>query len=167
MLTWAILLSYGFYRFYSLVTLNDYDILTEIQKDHFEESYAVGTLAGFNVAATVTSYGAIEEEEDPEIGTLEFYTKSWKDDLSPLVFTKLRTRKCTLADFDTVDLDEEYFEQAHDQDHEVEEATFYPIHKESVSYVGYIPSMKCIDEPFEIYGSFDTNIASNLMVTFE
>ena len=116
MLTWVILLSYGFYRFYSLVTLNDYDILSEIQKDHFKESYAVGTPAGFNVAATVTSYGAIDETEDPEIGTLEFYTKSWKDDLSPLIFTKLRTRKCTLADFDTDDLDGEFFEQALDQD---------------------------------------------------
>ena len=36
-----------------------------------------------------------------------------------------------------------------------------------MSYVGYIGSMKCIDEPFELYGSFNTNIASNLMVTFE
>ena len=26
--------------------------------------------------------------------------------------------------------------------------------------------MKCIDEPFEMFGDFDTNIANNLMISF-
>jgi len=29
-----------------------------------------------------------------------------------------------------------------------------------------VEKLKCIDEPFEIYGSYDTNKAKNLMVTF-
>ena len=35
-----------------------------------------------------------------------------------------------------------------------------------MSYSSYVPKMKCIAEPYEIYGDFNTNIANNLMATF-
>jgi len=43
---------------------------------------------------------------------------------------------------------------------------FYPLHFKSESLADYIPTMQCIDEPYALYGDFDTNIAHNLMVTF-
>ena len=158
LLTWSILLAFALYRFVFLLDRSDYEILTEVQPDFFEETFALDSSNGFNVAAAVTSFGKIEDEEDPEIGTLEFYLKSWKDDLSPLVFTKLKSRKCTLDDFK-----DDHVNDDNDGSH----SKFNPVHKESKSLFGYVPNMKCIDEPFKIFGSFNTNTASNLMITFE
>lgn len=111
---------------------------------------------GFRIAVTVTSFGDLSEIEDPSIGTVEFYLKSWTDEVNadPLTFKKLKTRTCDRKlDFgDGADNEGKSF--------------FNPLHSKSTSYQGYIKKMKCVDEPFEIFGDYNTNVASNLMVTF-
>lgn len=107
------------------------------------------------VAAAVTAYGDYSDNEDPSIGTLEFYIKGWLDDGSPIKFTKLKTRPCTLEEF------------SFQSDKVKRDTPFWQIHVKSDSYKDYIPSMKCIDEDYELYGEFETNVAHNLMVVFE
>jgi len=57
--------------------------LTEVQDHYFKEDFAISAKDGFRVAAGVTTAGNFDEEEDPEIGTVEFYIKGWKDDGLP------------------------------------------------------------------------------------
>lgn len=109
---------------------------------------------GFNIAAKVTGYSDYNDIEDPSIGTVEFYLKSWLDDGSPIKFTKVKTRPCSLADFQGE-------AGASDDDQ------FFPMHFKSQSYKRYVPAMKCLDEDISIYGDFNTNIAASFMVVFE
>ena len=51
---------------------------------------------------------------------------------------------------------------------ETSEYGFYPVSESAQNVVkkgGY--DLRCIDEPFEVKGDFNTNTAANLMVTFE
>ena len=153
-LLYGTLLAYAGYRLGQLVFRNNYNVLTEIQNDFFTEDFAVGPSDGFNIAATVTTYGDFSDIEDPSIGTVEFYEKSWKEDGSPLEFKKLKTRPCTLADFKG-------------EAGASEDAPFFPMHFKSKSFKSYVPKMKCVDEDFQVYGDFNTNIAQNFMVVFE
>ena len=103
----------------------------------------------------MTDYGDFDDNEDPSIGTLEFYTKSWLDDGSPLQFKRLETRPCNLDEF------------SFNTDKVKRDTPFWPIHEKSESLKHYIPTMKCADEDFEIYGDFDTNIGRTLMLVFD
>ena len=44
---------------------------------------------------------------------------------------------------------------------------FYDLHESTATWTSFREAMKCIDEPFDIYGDFNSNSASNLMVAFE
>lgn len=107
------------------------------------------------VAAAVTNYGDPANIEDPSIGTVEFYIKSWLADGSPLDFHKLKTRPCKKEEFSFPD------------DKVKRDTPFYPVHENSESLKSYIPKMKCIDEDYSLYGDFNTNVASTLMIVFE
>ena len=118
----------------------------ETQNDFFDESFTVRPAGGFNIAARVVKYGTFGEIEDPSIGTVEFYIKSWDDDSSPLNFRKLKTRSCSEADFQG-------------EEGASSESIFYPMHFKSKIFKKYIPDLKCVDEDMDIYGEFNTNIA--------
>ena len=51
---------------------------------------------GFMVAAAISSYSAKGSQEVPkDIGSLEFYRKSWSaDELDEIKFEKLESRRC-------------------------------------------------------------------------
>ena len=118
----------------------------ETQNDFFDESFTVRPAGGFNIAARVVKYGTFGEIEDPSIGTVEFYIKSWGNDSAPLKFDKLKTRPCSVSDFQG-------------EEGASSESMFYPMHFKSKTFKKYIPDLKCVDEDIEIYGDFNTNIA--------
>ena len=74
---------------------------------------------------------------------------------SPITFKELKTRPCTLEDFDV--------EEGEDKS----SYGFYPLHEKTNSAIVSSTIMKCIDEPFEIKGEFNTNTAANLMIVFD
>ena len=126
----------------------------ETQHDFFPENFTVRPADGFNITARVARYGTFDDIEDPSMGTVEFYLKSWNDDTSPLKFRKLKTRPYSISDFQG-------------EEGANNESKFYPMHFKSFIFKKYVPKMKCIDEDIEIYGDFNTNIASSLLVVFE
>lgn len=152
---YAVLIYFFITKIFVLVNRTDYNILNEDQNDFFSEDFIVSTDMRFRVAAAVTAYGDPTDIEDPRIGTIEFYIKSWKADGSPLDFKKLDTRLCSLDEF------------SFRSDKVKRDTPFYPVHQKSESLRDYLPKMKCVDEPYDLYGDFSTNIASNLMVVFE
>ena len=93
------IMMYGGYRMLVLNKKSDYNVLTEVQDYYFAEDFEFTPKDGFQVAARITDYGNTTDVEDPEIGTIEFFIKGWKADLSPLYFRKLKRRKCNLDDF--------------------------------------------------------------------
>lgn len=87
---YGLLAAYMLSRVDALINRIDYNILQEDQNNYFGETFLVSADQGFRVAAAVTKYGDFRDNEDPSIGTLEFYLKSWLDDGSPLEFKKLK-----------------------------------------------------------------------------
>lgn len=122
LIIFATLIPYAIFRASTLINRNDYNVLTEIQTDFFTEDFHVDASMGFKVAAALTGYNNYEDIEDPTIGTLEFYMKSWKDDNSPLEFKKLKTRTCTPEELNFEGIE-------HDADSE----RFFPVHFKSIS----------------------------------
>ena len=121
----VVLALYSGYRLDILLNREDFNVLTEVQNDFFTEDFTVRGEDGFRVAATVTNYGDTSDIEDPSIGTVEIYEKSWLADGSPLRWRKLKTRPCDEnLDFNL--------------DGTVHNATFDNIHFKSVSLAGYI-----------------------------
>lgn len=78
------LAAYTLNRVDALINRADYNILQEDQNNYFEETFTVSAEQGFRVAAAVTAYGDFNDNENPSIGTLEFYMKSWLADGSPI-----------------------------------------------------------------------------------
>lgn len=69
-----------------------------------------------------------DTEEDPSIGTLEFYLKSWGSAAtSAIVFKKLKKRQCDEGDF------------SFESDTVKRDTLFWTIHEKSESYKSYIP----------------------------
>ena len=152
---YSVLIYFFITKIFVLVNRSDYNILNEDQNDFFKEDFVVSQDQRFRVAAAVTTYGDPNEIEDPSIGTIEFYIKSWKADGSPMDFKKLKNHPCPTDEF------------SFRSDKVKRDTSFYPIHEKSESLRDYLPKMKCIDEDYSLYGDFSTNIASNLMIVFE
>ena len=115
---------------------------------------------GFQIAAAVTSYdGNPNSIEDPEIGVVKFYLKQWGLDDSPgITFKEVKTRQCTYQDFNWG----RFFDGSSN-------TKFFPVNEVSVRDLKTFSSkMKCLDdESTRIFGSYNTDKASNLMVVFE
>ena len=97
---------------------------------------------GFKVAAAVTNYdGDPNPIEDPEIGTMEFYLKYWgRPELGGYGFKKLDSFLCD------------------GNDETWESRNFYGVHAAIENeFQTYAPKMKCLNEPFELLGNFNTD----------
>ena len=89
--------------------------------------------------------------EDPEIGLVKFYLKQWGLNGVPgITFEEVKTKPCKPADFD-------------------ENSQFYPLSQFSQDdFDTYSKKMKCVDQDStNIFGSYNTDKASNLMIVFE
>ena len=120
------------------------------------------------MAAAVTNFDGNQEEiEDPEIGEVKFYLKQWGiDDDSPSIsFKEVKSRPCEEKDFNpgTRLLSESESEAE-------SESSFFPVDLFSLKDMNnYSSKMKCLDSTnsTEIFGSYNTDKASNFMIVFE
>ena len=75
-----IVLSYGSYKIKDLVEFKDYRLLESRVDNYFEDSANFTTNEGFHVAAGIVNTDdeyAVDNIEDPEIGTVKMYIKTW------------------------------------------------------------------------------------------
>ena len=86
--------------------------MREYEYDH---TFKLGPEKDFKVAAAITAFDSnYTVTEDPTVGEVKFYLKSWSLDES-LNFTKLKDRPCTEADFEG-------------------EGAFWPLHEKYASF---------------------------------
>ena len=151
-----ILLSYSGYKLRDLFIYNNYRLYEQNELHYFNDADAFTTADGFHVAAgLISDDGSLE---DPEIGTLKFYIKSW-DVFDPetngeLSFTEVKTRPCQANDFkNQYNLD----------------TKFYSMHSSTQRVFDlYGDAVKCIDEEsLSINGFYDASVTANLMIVFE
>lgn len=75
------MIAFGAYKIASLSSSHSYDVVENYHRHAFEPIHPFGTKDGFAVAIGITDYDAIameSYEEDPEIGTLNFYLKKFE-----------------------------------------------------------------------------------------
>ena len=162
-MSFLVLLTYGSYKMIKLSNLEDYKVGMYILEDHYASTATFGSADGFTIAAAITSYdGSNEDITDPEIGEIKFYLKQWDVDEPnfDLRFVELENKVCQPEDFNFGNVTDE-----------ANVSTFYPVKELSESDLkSYGPrKMRCIKnlDELKIWGDYDTNKASNLMVVFE
>ena len=79
LLAFMIVMSYASYKMVSLDSHKDYNLVQEIHEQYYDSSEQFTSSDKFWVAAGIISYGDgdLKQIEDPEIGVLKFYHKSW------------------------------------------------------------------------------------------
>ena len=109
------------------------------------------------IGAALTSFDqSTESIEDEEIGTIKFYIKTWNVNKNEgLSWKELKQRPCQTSDFDQ-------------ESNQSEASGFYQTNPVSVADIAaYGGKLKCIDEYYEISGTYDTSIGSSLQIVFE
>ena len=157
-MTLILVLAYGGYKLTDLMDYNDYKLMKVEQENFYDMRDSFGSPDGFLLAAGVTDYSSSKEPvEDPEIGTIKLIKKTWDatnlDGGGALSFAEIPTRPCTAKDF---------FEKS--------DSSFFPTKKTSIGDIELQQrKFKCIDTglAYELFGNYDTQTASNLMVVFE
>ena len=95
-------------------------------------------------------------DEDRTVGEIKFYLKKWETTkYAGIVFQELKSRRCTEEDF--------MVQSGSDSS----EYGFYQPDQTIESAYDSKEFLKCIDEPFEFYGNYDTYKGSNLLIVFE
>ena len=101
-LTIFMVLAYGFIKFGDMMEYKDYKIFEIKEENYFRDSDLFTSNDGLNIAAGVFSF---EEnfKEDPEVGTIKFYIKSWdtenEETHGAIKFEEIKTRPCKISDF--------------------------------------------------------------------
>ena len=160
--TIVIILTTGVYKFTTLINKDEYRVQLRTIENEFTLSQTFGSSDGFAIAAAVTSYdGSSEDITDPEIGEIKFYQKQWDVDAPQkgVFFTELKTKICEQGDFNDIDGTNS------------ETSPFYPLNPQSFTDLRTygVGKMRCLADlkELEMFGDYDTNKASNLMVVFE
>lgn len=111
------------------------------------------------MAAGITSYdGSSDITEDPEVGVIKFYIKYWNhpefgDEFG---FHELKSSMC--------DPEKDFNYMAGSN----ADSGFYPVLENSEADLRtYGHKLKCIREPYNIFGDFNTYGTASLMVIFE
>ena len=92
-----LILSYASYKMQDLIKIENYLITNSFKENYYSWDQAFTRSDGFHVAAGIIDISIDPSEslvEDPEIGHLKFYIKSWDTDVGKLEFTELSTRYC-------------------------------------------------------------------------
>ena len=141
-----------------------YQVQLQTLDNFYDTTDSFSVEDGFMVAAAVTDFaagGGNVDITDPEIGEIKFYLKNWDVTWTSSIinFKEIETKVCTEADLN---------------DHEgtySDVSAFYPVKQSSVQYVKkYGPGvMRCIKnlDDLKLWGNYDTDKTSNLMVVFE
>lgn len=133
-------------------------------QQYFDATEEFGFDQHFAVAMGISDYiGPMEQRtsiEDPSIGHLKFYIKSWGKNAPSgpdSMFIELETRNCETKDFNDVMGSNR-------------ESIFYPTNKfMTEDLYKYGLRMKCLKNPRDLalWGNYDLSHSSNLMTVFE
>ena len=146
----TIMLIYTGYRVNVLAQKTEYHVEREEYEFHYSKGNQFGQDDGFAVAASITSFGSqAEVVEDERYGTIEFYLKHW-DGADIFDWRKLKSRRCTKGDFLVTN-----------------DYGLNPLHDKMKKFQPLQEKMKCIDEPYQIWGDYNSDQGQNLMVVFE
>ena len=94
-----LVLTYASFKFVTMTELLDYQLLDQEQEQFYSENDTFSSQDGFQVAAGVVSLLSgdtpAESIEDPEIGTVKMYLKSWNmKESSNIHFKEISTSFC-------------------------------------------------------------------------
>lgn len=157
-LTLCLLIGYTVQKCEILINRKDVDILYAVRRDFFSDEQKFTGRQGFNVAVGLTGFDDVKENILlPEYAEIKFAYAAWsvKDD--------------------NIEYDGLHFIQSHpctDAELGLEgtgHAEFMPIQERSLAYVNlYKRKLLCIERhELEIFGSFNSVRAQNLVVTLE
>ena len=123
---------------------SDYHILDKAKAQALTPgNFKFGTEDNFAIAAAFWSpKGPVR---DPEIGELKFLLKSWASATDDVHFEELKLRPCTKEDFEPSDEGQ----SSKYGFHELDEAS-----QSIINDTAY--DLRCIAEPFNLYGDFNT-----------
>ena len=103
--TFMLLIIYSSYNLTNMIQKSDYKILDQAQETFYTTADTFSADDGFSIAAAVISPTAtgdhITSIEDPEIGTLKLYLKSWKINVRGVFFDEINTHPCTKEDLNS------------------------------------------------------------------
>ena len=73
LVTFGTLMTYGTYKFITLVNQSEYSLQEVIERDFFDESHIFSAKDGFKIAATfLDPFNSTTFDLDPSIGAIEF-----------------------------------------------------------------------------------------------
>ena len=137
-----IVLIFAIVKLNVLIERTEYDVIIESFEYNFDQNNQFGLDDGFAIAAAITAYDSNESSiEDDRIGTIQFYLKHWTG-TQIFGFSRLKQRPCTTQDFGT---------------DETSQYGFYPLNKKMAGFTHFERKMKCIDEPFQIWGDYNSD----------
>ena len=151
-----LVLSYAITEFIVVWNRSSYTILENSDENVLNfESFSFGRQQGFAIAAAFAGTADL----DPEIGQLKFFMKSWTSSTDEIKFTEMISRPCEKDDF-IESLEAKEGQTSNYGFFRMDERTEIIVNKSSYQ-------LRCIDDDYEIKGDFNSNAASNLMVTFQ
>ena len=158
--TLFLVLVYGFIKFGDLMEYKDYKVFEIKEENYFKDSDKFTSNDGFNIAAGI--FGFEENfKEDPEVGTVKFYLKFWdtenQETHGAIQFKEVKTRPCQISDFNDP--------QGSNSESRFYASDYYTYERTK----NFSHLFKCLDNDEELttFGSYDTNVAANLMIVFE
>ena len=110
---------------------------------------------GFNVAYALTEYDAVKTPiDDPQYGTLRSYHYGWGQNGRGSWLKELKTGYCSDEELHLTDSSED--------------SKMFQIHELSINDVSYYRrKFQCIKEDTRIQGSYNSDVAQQLVIQFE
>ena len=116
-ITLLLILSFSTTKFSSLKDKDEYSIMKAVKEDFYDPTDEFTTEDGFQVAAAVIDYSDSTSSsiEDPEIGSIKMYLKSWGvyDSDGKVTFKEVKTAFCSkkyLNDQDGTNSESKFFQ---------------------------------------------------------
>ena len=102
--TFIMILGYGLYKITDLIEYKEFKLLKFEKENFYDMREPFTNKEGLMIAAAITDYTSNSEPvEDPEIGEIKFYHKSWDvanlEATEMVQFKEIPTRPCTEDDF--------------------------------------------------------------------
>ena len=138
--------------------------MVSVRDSHFDSDYEFTTDQGFAVAFALTAYDDNPERiEDPTIGTLKAYYKTWgiKEGSQGVDFEELPIEYCTRSQLGLPPLNGSYTDS--------QKPLFFKAHENSVNDVKfYYKKFKCIkSKNLRVRGDYNSSKARSLVIQFE
>ena len=140
-----------------LYTFDDTDVMLSSRESYFDEEFVFSNGLMFSFA--LTAYDSNPEAiEDPSIGVVKPYYKSWglDNEVSGVKWEELPLRNCTLAEF-------------HLRNETDPNSLFFKPHPNSERDLDfYFNKMKCIDKKvLQVQGDYNSPKAQSFAILFE